>query len=390
MYNKHYDNWMDLVLDTTIKEVKQEDQYFWYTFQDTIFYVEGGGMISDSGVINNQIVMEVKRENGEVWHCVEKELSNDIHMEVDRIQRKVKCQIHSASHLLNGIFDRIYHAPTMSFFTNDVESCEERAFEHLDDKIMNEIEAMCNDYIALDLPIKISYPTYDEAIQKVDIEKMEHDELRGIEIEGVEFDMCGCIHVPSLKYIQMIKLLRFEKTSRGYKIFYVCGDQLLKTYHRQYRLLSDNAKSLGVPQIELSQGIIKIQTENKSIKNELSDWKQKYVELLSDKIAHENPQDNIAYLFEDIDIKTFQSLCSYFVRTYKKGIFFMCHDLDRCHVMISHHKELEFECNTLFKEVSLKFELRGGGNKMMAQGGGLYQESIFDYIQELCGNQNSK
>lgn len=389
MFNHHYDNWLDLKLNTVIKDMKEENGKYWYAFEDSVFYVEGGGMQRDTGTINGVQVLDLKNEDDVIWHLLDESISGDVEMIVDKDQRVEKCQIHSASHLICGLINKIYHAPTVAFFTNEIDSGQEMAFEHFDPSYIEELENMCNEYIKADLPIEIVYPTAQEALRHVPDEKIEHDDLRAAVIGDIDYNMCGCVHVPSLRFIQTIKFLRYEKTTRGYRLYFVCGDQLLNTYGKQNQILSDSAKALGVPQFEVNEGIGKLQSEIKIQKNEIIDWKQKYIELMSEKLVSENAQTNITHLFEDIDIKTFQSFCSYFARTYQKGIFFVCKDKDRCHVMISHHKDIDFECNTLFKEVSEKFELRGGGNKSMAQGGGVYQEGIVEFVASLCNQLNS-
>lgn len=388
MLNKHYDNWMDLTLDSEVTMVKECEEGFWHAFADTVFYAEGGGMPSDTGMIENQRVLALKNEDGIVWHLLKEELKGHVHMEVDKAQRIEKCQIHSASHLVCGIMNKIYHAPTISFFTQEHDAGAEMGFDHFDESIMKELEELSNRYIREDLTIDIVYPTMEEAKRYAPDEKLDHDELRAAVIGDIDYNMCGCIHTPSLRYIQTIKFLRYEKTTRGYRIYFVCGNQLLQTYGKQNQILLDTAKSLGVNQFDMKQGITKLQGEVKSEKAEVSAWKQKYIEVMSEKIAASSSHEYISWFFNDIDIKTFQTLCSYFVRTYVKGILFVCHDNDCCHVVVSRHKELDFECNTLFKDIADKFELRGGGNKAMAQGGGTYKEDLYPYIETLTNDLN--
>ena len=45
------------------------------------------------------------------------------------------------------------------------------------------------------------------------------------------------MHVPSLRYLQMIQIIGFEKSSRGIRIRYACGDQLLDNITRRYDVL---------------------------------------------------------------------------------------------------------------------------------------------------------
>ena len=51
----HYDNLLNLSCDTTI--TTEKDGY--YTFKETVFYGEKGGMPGDKGTINGQVVIDL-------------------------------------------------------------------------------------------------------------------------------------------------------------------------------------------------------------------------------------------------------------------------------------------------------------------------------------------
>lgn len=388
MFNPYYDDWMKLELDTAVLAVREAAGKYWHAFEETVFYPEGGGMDRDTGTINDHEVLDLKLEDDKVWHLLDEKLQGRVHMRVDKDQRVMKCQVHSASHLMCGIMNKVYHADTISFYMNEHDSGAEMGFETFNDEIMKELERLCNDYILQDLPIEIIYPTPEEAQQHVLDEKLNHEDLRAVIIGDIDYNMCGCIHVPSLRYLQSFKFLNYEKTTRGYKINFVCGEQLLQTYGKQIKVLADSAKSLGVPQLNLKAGIDKLQSELKASKNEANSWKQQVIELKA-KIMHEEAEAPcLFHEFDDMDIKTFQGFCSYFVRNYEHGIFFLCKVEDRCHVMISHSKSFAYPCGELFKKLSAEYGLRGGGNPSMAQGGGEYSEALINALKALCDEQN--
>ena len=388
MFNPYYDDWMKLELDTAVLAVREAAGKYWHAFEETVFYPEGGGMDRDTGTINDHEVLDLKLEDNKVWHLLDEKLQGRVHMRVDKDQRVMKCQVHSASHLMCGIMNKVYHADTISFYMNEHDSGAEMGFETFNDEIMKELERLCNDYILQDLPIEIIYPTPEEAQQYVLDEKLNHEDLRAVIIGDIDYNMCGCIHVPSLRYLQSFNFLNYEKTTRGYKINFVCGEQLLQTYGKQIKVLADSAKSLGVPQLNLKAGIDKLQSELKASKNEANSWKQQVIELKA-KIMHEEAEAPcLFHEFDDMDIKTFQGFCSYFVRNYEHGIFFLCKVEDRCHVMISHSKSFAYPCGELFKKLSAEYGLRGGGNPSMAQGGGEYSEALVNALKALCDEQN--
>ena len=85
MINKHYDNYLDLTLDTEIRNcIKEKDSYL-YEFEDTVFYFESGGQHSDHGTINGIEVSDLVVSNGHYFHVLPEKLENVVcHMEVER------------------------------------------------------------------------------------------------------------------------------------------------------------------------------------------------------------------------------------------------------------------------------------------------------------------
>ena len=391
MYNLHYDDWMKLTLDTEVVEVKEEAEKYWHRFKDTVFFAEGGGMVSDIGTINEVAVEALRMDDQEqVWHLLDRKLTESVHMQVDEWHRRRKVQIHTSGHLISAIAGKLFGVTTASFSDSEEESIEELTFTHCDHDILQQIEVACNQAIRDDLAVSITYPNHEEAMKHMhDDEEIDHDHLRAVVIEGIDYSFCGCIHVPHLGLIQTIKFLGCDKTTRGYKLRYVCGEQLLHMYERHYQALSDSAKALGVPQLGLKEGIEKLQGELKAAKNENNTWKQQVIEFTAEKIHHDAQTPCLFHVFEDMDIKTFQTFCSYFVRTYEQGIFFICKSEERCHVMISHSKSFTYPCGELFKALGAAYNLRGGGNPAMAQGGGEYSEALATALKALCDEQNA-
>ena len=90
MINKYYDDWNIIELDTFVIDVIEEDAKYWIACNETIFYVEGGGMQSDIGTINGFEVLQLKTINGHVYHLLDTKIEGNVHMCVDFEQRSFK------------------------------------------------------------------------------------------------------------------------------------------------------------------------------------------------------------------------------------------------------------------------------------------------------------
>ena len=257
MLNKHYDNWLDLSLDTKVVDcLKEEDRYL-ISLEDTVFFFESGGQKKDIGTINNHEVLDLIEKEGNFYHVLAVPLTGDVHLEVDKKHRMIQAQIHSASHLMCTLINKRFNAKTIAFFNDELEAGAEMGFETLEESTIKRIEELCNEYIRQDIPVEIMYPEYEEAIKHVSIKKADHDVLRAVKIGDIDYDMCACVHVPSLRYLQSFKIIRHEKTTRGYKIFFLVGDQLRNTYQRQYDILRGLSSKLSVPVMKVEEAFDK-------------------------------------------------------------------------------------------------------------------------------------
>ena len=66
MINKNYDQCFHCECTARVKEVVEEKDFYWHYLDNTIFFVESGGMRSDIGTINNLPVLGLKVENNKV------------------------------------------------------------------------------------------------------------------------------------------------------------------------------------------------------------------------------------------------------------------------------------------------------------------------------------
>ena len=386
MLNTLYDNWLMTEINTTVKNVIEEGDRYYISLKETPFYVKGGGMDSDRGTINGHEVQELRYIDGEIYHLIDTKIEGDVVAKVDRDYRIMKTQIHSAQHLMCGIINKKYNAKTIAFFNDDKEAGAEMGFEHLNDEIIQEIEELCNHYIREDLHIEIIYPTKEEALQFVNEEKLEHDELRAVKIGDIDYNMCACIHIPSLRYLQLLKIERYEKTTRGYRIYFLCGEQFFKTYDMQYQTLKSAAQKLSSPVYEVDKAIDHLNDELKKAKSYLDLYKNQFYEEIAKRYI--TLDDNyLVEVIDDIGPKELSKIVNFINNSSDKVMIFIGLNGDRMHVIISHSKKYDINAKEVFNELAEIYNLKGGGNAFMAQGGGLKNLNIVEKAREMLNKK---
>ena len=121
MINKLLDNCFLTELNTRVEEVREENGMYWHCFKDTIFYQGKGGMADDTGMINKKPVVALKQEEGRSWHLLEEKLEGQVFMNVNPHTRFLKCQAHTAQHLISALVESIYGVHTTSHHVGEEE-----------------------------------------------------------------------------------------------------------------------------------------------------------------------------------------------------------------------------------------------------------------------------
>lgn len=383
MINKLWDNCFLSEYSTTVEEVFEDKGQYWHAFKDTIFYVEGGGMASDIGRIDNYPVYEVKVMQGKIWHLLDVKLEGKVYMSINLHERFRKCQIHTAQHLISGMLKNVYKVETLSHHVGEEENDIELTLTNWNEKMMFELQVLCNGLIRDDLKVNISYPSRLEASKYANASKLNHEELRVVRIGNLDYNLCGCMHVPSLRYLQMIFLRGFEKTKNGYRIFYTVGDQLLNTVAKRYEVLDEASHSLALGHLYINSGIHHLQNDKKQLQKELDEWKERYFKVEASKLAAYQ-ETFIIKEFDSFDVKSMTQLAQIIVKDYEKIVVFLTRNYDSVNLVIAkHHSIVSFDCNQQIQQIKQMFKLNGGGNETFAQAGGMYREELSAYIKSI-------
>lgn len=380
MINKLYDNCFTSELSTKVIKVQEENGNYWHACKDTIFYKEGGGMASDIGVIDDHMVLDLKYEDGYLWHLLDVKLEGNVFMSVNLHERFRKCQIHTAQHLISAVLGNVYKVDTLAHHVGDEENDIEFNFEEFTDKMAFELQVLCNGLIRDDLEVTIQYPTRMEASKMVKGKNVDRDDLRVVRIGALDYNLCGCMHVPSLRYLQMLYISGYEKTSKGYKVKYLVGDQLLDCVSRRYKVLDEASHSLAVSHLYVNTGVNRLINETRQLNRDVVVWKQKYYELFGKELGQKD-EKVLVHFFDDIDVKSEADVARYVTKHFNKAVIFIAKTYDNMHIVVAANEQSGFDVKAIFDAIAEKFHIKGGGNALMCQGGGMYKEDILAFAK---------
>ncbi len=291
----------------TVLSCKKTGEKYAVTLNRTAFFPEGGGQQSDRGYIGGAYISDVQIKNGEILHFADKPLSvgqaYDCKLDFDFRFRNM--QNHSGEHIISGIVHRLYGFNNVGFhlgaeMTMDFDG-------ELTRRQLDEIEDLANKAVYENLPVKAYYPT-DEELKSLDYRsKLDLKEnVRIVEIKGVDVCACCAPHVKATGEIGIIKILDFEKYKGGVRLIVKCGADALRDYREKYKNVLEISNLLSAKQPTVSAAVVRLNEQLSAEKAAAAALKKR---LITEKAAGFAPDTDKTAVFENgLDIKELQLL----------------------------------------------------------------------------------
>lgn len=291
----------------TVLSCKKTGEKYAVTLNRTAFFPEGGGQQSDRGYIGGAYISDVQIKNGEILHFADKPLSvgqaYDCKLDFDFRFRNM--QNHSGEHIISGIVHRLYGFNNVGFhlgaeMTMDFDG-------ELTRRQLDEIEDLANKAVYENLPVKAYYPT-DEELKQLDYRsKLDLKEnVRIVEIKGVDVCACCAPHVKATGEIGVIKILDFEKYKGGVRLLVKCGTDALRDYREKYKNVLEISNLLSAKQPTVSAAVVRLNEQLSAEKAAAAALKKR---LITEKAAGFAPDTDKTAVFENgLDIKELQLL----------------------------------------------------------------------------------
>ena len=209
----------------TVTDCRSSEKGFLVQLDATAFYPEGGGQACDTGTLDDASVLFVKEDGESVVHFCNKplQLGKTVTGTVDWAHRFDLMQQHTGEHIISGIIHRLFGGHNTGFHvgadtvTIDFD-CPIPAHR------LSEIEALANEAIYRNLPVKCTVPS-EEALAKIPYrtKRALPWPVRLVEVPG--YDTCACcgVHTACTGEIGIIKLLSCIKFHQGVRMEMVCG-----------------------------------------------------------------------------------------------------------------------------------------------------------------------
>ncbi|MCW3795662.1 alanyl-tRNA editing protein [Paenibacillus sp. LS1] len=386
----YYDSAYTREWHTTITGRVDKEEGVYITLAETAFYPHGGGQPCDLGQIGGIAVLDVNIEDGEVWHKLERAPEQtEVQCEIDWERRFDHMQQHTGQHLLSAITLKLTEAMTLSFHLGTEYDTIDVAAAELGADQWTAIEQEVNRQIYRNARINTSWVTAEEAAQLPLVKQPTvTEDIRIVEIEGVEYNACGGTHVSATGEIGIIKLLKTEKVKGGTRIYFKCGTRALNEFTSTQNVLNSIMVKLKTSKDELLERIEKMEQEQKQLQTELNAVKTTNDAYYAEELLAARQGLVIAQVFEDKSLKDMQSLATKLTADHEGLVLFA--SISEAKVVLAQNGQPpEWACGPFFKGNLGAYQGKGGGSEKMAQAGFASSEdalAFYEFTKDQLGH----
>ncbi|KWX69788.1 alanyl-tRNA editing protein [Paenibacillus jilunlii] len=356
---------------TSVSQVVEREDGLFLVLEETAFYPHGGGQPCDAGTIGGTPVLDVILEEDVVLHKVESlPDGSQVSCEIDWNRRFDHMQQHSGQHLLSAVFRELFQAMTLSFHLGNDYATIDLELQELTPDQLAAAEWEVNRQVVLDHNIVSYFVTPGEmaSLPLVKLPKVTEN-IRIVEIEGVEHNACGGTHVSSTGAIGMVKLLRAEKQKGNIRITFKCGGRALDEANDNQRILGALSAKFNTGKDEIMDRIGKWEAEQKQLQAELAVLReQNDIYMAKELLSGLEPDARVvAHIFEDKSHKDLQSLAAKLTANTELPVLLLTALENK--VVLACSGSAGLSCGAFFKAHLGEFQGKGGGSDKMAQAG---------------------
>ncbi len=195
----------------------------------TAFYAGGGGQPPDSGILKTGrhefVVKKLSRINGRIFHeiegCVRPAEGATVRGVLDWERRYNLMRTHTALHILCGVVWRDYGALVTGGNMEPLSARMDFELESMSADFAREVELAINKEVAVERNVHVAVHPREEALAipdlirtKVNLIPESVQQIRTIDIEGLDLQADGGLHVHNTREVGTIRVVKHESKGR--------------------------------------------------------------------------------------------------------------------------------------------------------------------------------
>lgn len=345
---------------------KNNDGNYRVILDQTAFFPTAGGQTCDTGVIENERVLDVIIENETIIHILKNPIpvGEKANCRIDWDVRFRKMQHHSAEHIVSGIATRIFNCNNVGFHLSDKEVTIDYDKEFTEADLIL-LEQKANQAVWDNLLIDARYPDPDELPNIPYRAKLELTEnVRIVTIPGIDICACCAPHVMRTGEIGVIHLKDMMRHRGGVRIRMICGRDALLDYEEKAKSVLAISNLLSAKQEEVASATENLLAQIADKNRKISELSKNLAVLKAEAICETT--ENICIFEESSDMETLRLLANLGkTKTAKMCCVLSGNDASGYSYIIASEN---VNLREIAKDINTALQGRGGGREDMIQG----------------------
>ena len=374
--------------------------------EETIFYAESGGQISDIGTFKNEsfeakVTAVNKAPNKQHLHSIEVlygtlNVGDNIELEIDRNRRTLITRNHSSVHLLQAALTEVlgdHIAQHGSYVSDEYSHFDFSHFKKMSEEEIAEVERRVNNWIALGIEEETKVLPIEEA-RKLGAKALFNDKygdtVRVVMFGDVSKEFCGGTHVKNTQDIGIFVIESEESVASGVRR--ITARTSLGAYNllkKRENLLNQAKNSLGATSIfEVNNRLNSLLNEKIELKRTVEQLNNKIASLQGNSLLEKiEMKDDIAYLaiyMAGATRDNIFSLLDSIKGKYPNHLFIFIGEVNLPVVVsVSGTAKEKYHAGNIVKKVASIMGGSGGGRPDMASGAGKDKSKINEALEVI-------
>lgn len=379
--------------EATVTSCEEKAGIYIVELDQTVFFPEGGGQLSDKGKIGEAQVSHVSEKAGHIYHECDKPLvvGSKVSAKINWNIRLDRMQQHLGEHLLSYACWKLFQANNIGFHMNETTVTIDLDKELSETELL-QAELYTNEIIWDNRTVHIDYIDSTEAVKIKEKMRKFNSSLTGLlRIVSVEnADICTCCgtHPPYTGMVGSVKIIRHEKHKGGCRVEFLCGRRALIDADIKNSKLLETAAELSVKPEDVPIALARLKTEFLAESALLKDRLLKFEENNIKNLYTEAPltATGAKLLIVSLDgcgAKDIKLLLPKLTALTDAVALVIAVRSERISYAVVRGSLLQEDCRCIIKLLNEAFDGRGGGKCDCAQGGSDYCSDWKERLQRV-------
>lgn len=346
----------------------KEEGYYLIVLDASAFFPEEGGQSADKGTLNGQEVLDVSIRQGILYHKLACELpaGTKVTGHVDWNHRFDFMQQHSGEHMISGMLHSHFGLENVGFHLSDREVTLDMNGE-VSLEQLRLIEQEANTYVWKNLPVHIFYPSAEELADLNYRSKLALTEnVRLVEIPGVDLCACCAPHVDSTGQIGLIKIVNVQNHRGGVRINILCGGRALADYTEKQDSVWAISSLLSAKQPEVADAVVRTKEDARLQKERANTLQAELLNVQMNALPSPEEKNHVLLFVGELDTIALRNAVNALTGKYSGycGIF-AGDDVNGYRFIVGSSSK---NCQELANRMRHDLSAKGGGSAPMIQG----------------------